>query len=84
MTLSNKETGVIEAEGIGSCNSKVAAYLYSDSYTIVNTLLKMAKKRALIDNVLSATRTSGCLLKTSRTFLRITLKRVMTAQQTFS
>lgn len=57
--LSNKETGVIEAEGIGSCNCKEAGYRYSDSFTIVNTLLKMAKKRALIDAVLSATRASG-------------------------
>ncbi|RKJ50818.1 hypothetical protein D7X33_32565 [Butyricicoccus sp. 1XD8-22] len=59
VTLSNKVTGVIEAEGIGSCNSKETAYRCSDSFTIVNTLLKMAKKRALIDAVLSATRASG-------------------------
>jgi len=59
VTLTSKETGVVEAEGIGSCNSKEAAYRYSDSFTIVNTLLKMAKKRALIDAVLSATRASG-------------------------
>jgi hypothetical protein len=30
-----------------------------DPYTLVNTLLKMAKKRALVDAVLSATRSSG-------------------------
>lgn len=59
VTLSNKETGVVEAEGIGSCNSKEASFRYQDPLTIVNTLLKMAKKRALIDAVLSATRASG-------------------------
>lgn len=59
VTLSNKETGVVEAEGIGSCNSKEVSFRYQDPFTIVNTLLKMAKKRALIDAVLSATRASG-------------------------
>lgn len=59
VTLSNKETGVVEAEGIGSCNSKETSFRYQDPFTIVNTLLKMAKKRALIDAVLSATRASG-------------------------
>ncbi|QPQ34425.1 hypothetical protein [Lysinibacillus sp. JNUCC-52] len=59
VTLSNKETGVIEVEGIGLCNSKEAAFRFQDPFTIVNTLLKMAKKRALIDAVLSATRASG-------------------------
>lgn len=59
VTLSNKVTAAVEAEGIGSCNSKETAYRYQDPFTIVNTLLKMAKKRALIDAVLSATRASG-------------------------
>lgn len=59
MTLIRKGNGVIEAEGLGSCNSKEAAFQQQDAYTIVNTVLKMAKKRALIDAVLSATRSSG-------------------------
>lgn len=59
VTLSNKVTAAVEAEGIGSCNSKETAFRYQDPFTIVNTLLKMAKKRALIDAVLSATRASG-------------------------
>lgn len=59
VVLKNKETGFIEAEGIGSCNSKETAFRYNDPFTIVNTLLKMAKKRALIDAVLYATRASG-------------------------
>ncbi|WP_411679602.1 hypothetical protein [Clostridium thailandense] len=57
--LINKKSGLIEAEGVGSCNSKEKKYKYQDSYSIINTILKMAKKRALIDAVLSATRSSG-------------------------
>ena len=57
--LVNKRTGLIEAEGIGCCNSMETKYKKQDSYNIINTLLKMAKKRALIDAVLSATRSSG-------------------------
>ncbi|NLJ89059.1 MAG: hypothetical protein GX327_09880 [Epulopiscium sp.] len=59
VTLINKKTALIESQGLGSCNSKERKYRYQDSYTIVNTILKMAKKRALIDAVLSATRSSG-------------------------
>ncbi|MEK5037325.1 hypothetical protein [Sporosarcina sp. FSL K6-3457] len=59
MTLTRKDNGIIEAEGLGSCNSKEAAYRHQDAFTIVNTVLKMAKKRALIDAILSATRASG-------------------------
>lgn len=57
--LINKRSGVIEAEGIGSCNSKERKYIKQDSYSIINTILKMAKKRAFVDAVLSATRSSG-------------------------
>jgi hypothetical protein len=57
--LINKRTGLIEAEGIGSCNSREKKYKNQDGFTICNTILKMAKKRALIDAVLSATRSSG-------------------------
>lgn len=59
VSLINKKTGLIEAQGVGSCNSKERKYRYQDAYTIVNTILKMAKKRALVDAVLSATRSSG-------------------------
>lgn len=58
-TLIRKDNGVVEAEGLGACNSKEASFQQQDPYTIVNTVLKMAKKRALIDAVLSATRSSG-------------------------
>jgi hypothetical protein len=59
MTLVNKRTGLIEAEGIGSCNNREKKYKNQDGFNICNTILKMAKKRALIDAVLSATRSSG-------------------------
>jgi hypothetical protein len=59
VTLLNKQTGLIEAEGIGLCNSKEKSFIGHDPFSLVNTLLKIAKKRALIDAVLSATRVSG-------------------------
>jgi len=58
-TLLNKRTGLVEAEGVGSCNSKERKYKNQDAFNITNTILKMAKKRALVDAVLSATRSSG-------------------------
>jgi hypothetical protein len=58
VTLICKRSGILEAEGIGCCNSKESAYKYESGYDVVNTLIKMAKKRALIDAVLSATRSS--------------------------
>lgn len=57
--LINKRTGHVEAEGIGCCNNKEKKYSSQDAYNVINTVLKMAKKRALIDAVLSATRSSG-------------------------
>lgn len=58
-TLTNKRTGLVEAEGIGCCNNKEKKYVNQDPFSVMNTVLKMAKKRALVDAVLSATRTSG-------------------------
>jgi hypothetical protein len=43
----------IRGEGVGCCNSKEAKYQREDPYTLQNTILKMAKKRALIDAVLN-------------------------------
>lgn len=57
--LVNKRTGHVEAEGIGCCNNREKKYSSQDAYNVINTVLKMAKKRALIDAVLSATRSSG-------------------------
>lgn len=59
VTLINKRSGGIEAEGLGSCNSRERRYARQDAAGIANTVLKMAKKRALIDATLSATRASG-------------------------
>jgi hypothetical protein len=58
-TLINKRTGIVEAEGVGNCNSKERKYRNHDAFSISNTILKMAKKRAIVDAVLSATRSSG-------------------------
>ena len=44
----------IVAEGIGSCNSKERKYLRGDFATQLNTILKMAKKRAYVDAILTA------------------------------
>jgi hypothetical protein len=54
----NKVSGLIEAEGIGCCNSRENEYADKSAFDIANTLLKMAKKRAVIDAVLSATKSS--------------------------
>jgi len=39
-------------EGLGTCNTKERRYMKQDAYTIDNTVLKMAKKRALVDATL--------------------------------
>lgn len=57
--LINKRTGLIEAEGLGCCNNRERKYKNQDGFSIINTILKMAKKKALVDAVLSATRSSG-------------------------
>lgn len=57
--LFDRKTGSAVAEGVGSCNSREAKYSKLNPYTIVNTILKIAKKRALVDATLSATRTSN-------------------------
>jgi hypothetical protein len=57
--LINKANQLVEAEGLGSCNCRERKYLKQNAYNIANTLLKMAKKRALVDAVLTATRSSG-------------------------
>jgi hypothetical protein len=59
VSLINKKTGLMEAEGIGSCNNREKKYVSQDPFNVINTIVKMAKKRALIDAVLSATRTSA-------------------------
>lgn len=58
-TLINKKTGCVESEGVGCCNSKEKKFAKLDPFSIVNSILKMAKKRAIVDATLAATRTSG-------------------------
>ncbi len=59
VSLISKRSGQPVAQGVGCANSREKRYRNQDSYTLVNTVLKMAKKRALVDAALSATRSSG-------------------------
>ena len=51
-------SGNVEADGHGCCNSLESRYKNQDAANIANTLLKIAKKRALVDATLAATRSS--------------------------
>ena len=53
VTVYGKDDKIV-AEGIGSCNSKERKYLRGDFCTQLNTILKMAKKRAYVDAILTA------------------------------
>ena len=53
ITVYDKDNKIV-AEGIGSCNSKERKYLRGDFCTQLNTILKMAKKRAYVDAMLTA------------------------------
>ena len=44
--------GLLITEGLGACNTKEKKYIKQDAFTIDNTILKMAKKRAMIDATL--------------------------------
>lgn len=57
VTVVDKD-GNIVAEGLGSCNSRERKYLKTDFATNLNTVLKIAKKRALVDAILTATHSS--------------------------
>jgi hypothetical protein len=43
---------MLVTEGLGSCNNRERKYIKMDPYTMDNTVLKMAKKRALVDAAL--------------------------------
>lgn len=45
--------GVVKGEGIGNCNTKEPKYIKSSGFASMNTVLKMAKKRALVDAALN-------------------------------
>lgn len=57
VTVLDKD-GNIAAEGLGSCNSRERKYLKTDFATNLNTVLKIAKKRAFVDAILTATHAS--------------------------
>lgn len=43
---------ILVTEGLGACNTKERKYIKQDAFTLDNTVLKMAKKRALVDATL--------------------------------
>lgn len=47
------KNGMKVTEGVGHCNTKEKKYINQDAYTLANTCLKMAKKRAQIDATLT-------------------------------
>src|SRR5690606_3342486 len=47
------KNGIKITEGFGHCNTKEKKYSNQDPYTLANTCLKMAKKRAQIDATLT-------------------------------
>ena len=57
-TLIGRETGEVIAEGVGCANSRERKYESRSAFDMANTLLKMAKKRALVDATLNATAAS--------------------------
>lgn len=57
--LRQLDNGMIAAEGIGSANTKETAFAQPDGYPQLNTVIKMAKKRALVDAALNVSATSG-------------------------
>ena len=45
--------GVVKGEGVGICNTREGRYAKQSGYVVQNTVLKMTKKRALVDAVLN-------------------------------
>ncbi|RNC62799.1 MAG: hypothetical protein AWM53_02018 [Candidatus Dichloromethanomonas elyunquensis] len=46
------KNGICITQGMGAANTKERKYIKMDAYTMDNTVLKMAKKRALVDAAL--------------------------------
>ena len=57
VTVYDNESNIV-AEGLGLCNSRERKYLKTDFATNLNTVLKIAKKRAFVDAILTATHAS--------------------------
>ena len=51
--------GIVRGEGVGITNSKEGKYAKSSGFAVQNTVLKMAKKRALVDATLNVGAISG-------------------------
>ena len=51
--------GVVRAEGFGIANSKESKFAKQNGYSVQNIVLKMSKKRALVDAVLNVGALSG-------------------------
>ena len=45
--------GIVKGEGVGICNSREGRYAKQNGYAVQNTVLKMTKKRALVDAALN-------------------------------
>lgn len=58
VTVFSREGNII-AEGIGAANSRERKFLRGDFFSQINTVLKIAKKRAYVDAVLTATGSSS-------------------------
>ena len=69
VALINKRDGRIEAEGVGSANSGEKKYKTQSAFDVANTVFKIAKKRALVDATLSATRASGIFTQDKEDFV---------------
>lgn len=59
ITLYESANNTVRAEGLGACNSMEAKYRREDAYSLQNTILKVAKKRSLIDAVLNVSTLSS-------------------------
>jgi len=57
--LVSKRSGQVVGSGLGSCNSLERRYKNQDIPSQVNAILKIAKKRAVVDATLSVTRSSA-------------------------
>lgn len=57
--LRQLDNGTVATEGIGSANTKEATFVQPGEYSQLNTVIKMAKKRALVDAALNVSATSG-------------------------
>ena len=45
--------GIVRGEGVATANSKESKYIKSSGYSVQNVILKMCKKRALVDCILN-------------------------------